>query len=268
MLELPAIEWRDRQVPLPDGLIWERRPGDLLLPTRLTREVLDQKRREIGTADFEAQYNQRPAPPGGHLFRTEWFRRFDLKAARREHYEYVWQSWDTALSEEEAADYTACVTLGLRGRQIHVLDVFRDRLGFVEQIAAIHRLKEAYDAQLVTIEAISGGVQLFEELYRRQGHVWVHGSNERIGKIPRAQQQTARIERGDVYLPAEAPWLDAFLAEIHAFSRGKNDDMVDSFIQGLRLLDHGSRDLGHTRYAEYWREQRQRTREATLDAGF
>ena len=267
VLELPAIEWRNREVPLPDGLIWERQPGDLLLPTRLTREVLDQKRREIGTADFEAQYNQRPSLPDGHLFKAEWFRRFDLQAARREHYEYVWQSWDTALSEEENADYTVCVTLGLRARQIHVLDVFRDRLGFVEQIAAIHRLKERFEAQLVTIEAVSGGVQLFEELHRRQGHVWAHASNGRIGKIPRAQQQTARIDRGDVWLPTEASWLSAFTAEVLAFPRGKNDDMVDAFVQGLRLLDFGTRDLKHTRYFEYWRDVRDRIRDATLDAG-
>jgi phage terminase large subunit-like protein len=41
------------------------------------------------------------------------------------------------------------------------------------------------------------------------------------------------VEAGNVYLPASAPWLDAFLNEFSLFPASKNDDMVDAITMAL-----------------------------------
>lgn len=38
---------------------------------------LEELRREMGERDFEAQYNQRPLPPGGAIFKADWLQRYD-----------------------------------------------------------------------------------------------------------------------------------------------------------------------------------------------
>ena len=50
-------------------------------------------------------------------------------------------------------------------------------------------------------------------------------------------KESAKIEDGQVRLPATAPWLERFLHEVAAFPNGKHDDQVDSMSQMLRALD-------------------------------
>lgn len=44
------------------------------------------------------------------------------------------------------------------------------------------------------------------------------------------------LENGDVYVPDQAEWLDAFLREVRSFPHGANDDMVDAFVHSLWFL--------------------------------
>ena len=44
------------------------------------------------------------------------------------------------------------------------------------------------------------------------------------------------LENGDVRLPVQAEWLDAFTRELRSFPHGTNDDMVDAFVHGLSFL--------------------------------
>ena len=41
-------------------------------------------------------------------------------------------SWDTALSSNQLADYSACVVLLVRNETVYMLDVFRARLEYPE----------------------------------------------------------------------------------------------------------------------------------------
>ena len=41
------------------------------------------------------------------------------------------------------------------------------------------------------------------------------------------------MERGEVWIPKNAPWLDNFEREVLAFPNGSHDDQVDSMVQFL-----------------------------------
>jgi phage terminase large subunit-like protein len=49
----------------------------------------------------------------------------------------------------------------------------------------------------------------------------------------RLRGQTAKIEGGFVLFPKDAPWLNAYLAELLAFPNSKHDDQVDSTVFAL-----------------------------------
>jgi integrase len=71
---LPAeAETRTAIVSPRSGRILVREPGDLLWPAREGRAELPTAREMLGSAAYEGQYQQRPAPAGGALFRREWF---------------------------------------------------------------------------------------------------------------------------------------------------------------------------------------------------
>ena len=58
----------------------------------------------------------------------------------------------------------------------------------------------------------------------------------RLSKEERAIVVAPMLENGDVYLPHDAEWLNAFMRELRSFPHGANDDMVDAFVHGLKFL--------------------------------
>ena len=64
--------------------------------------------------------------------------------------------------------------------------------------------------------------------------VWTSASGRRGRKADRMVAQSFKIEAGQVFLPAQAEWLDTFLLELLAFPQGKHDDQVDSISQFLK----------------------------------
>jgi phage terminase large subunit-like protein len=58
-------------------------------------------------------------------------------------------------------------------------------------------------------------------------------------KITRALAATAKVARREVYLPADAPWLDEFLGELVTFPNGRHDDQVDTLAYTAREIQRG-----------------------------
>jgi len=68
---------------------------------------------------------------------------------------------------------------------------------------------------------------------------WLQAMPPVGSKQDRASQQTPKFERGEIYVPTEAPWLRTFEDEYARFPHGKHDDQVDSVVQFLAALDTG-----------------------------
>ena len=79
VLSFPAIAETDEEHRI--ETIWgprcfRRRQGEALHPEREPLEVLHRIRRTIGEYNFASQCQQSPAPLGGGLVKTEWFKRY------------------------------------------------------------------------------------------------------------------------------------------------------------------------------------------------
>ena len=123
-LNLPAIAEFEQVVPLGPGRHHCRKPGELLQPQREPLSVLDELKSTMGSADFAAQYQQQPVPASGNLIKWSWFTTYD-EPPRWQAGDKLILSWDTAMNAGELSDYSVCVVLQVRGRTVHVLDVFR-----------------------------------------------------------------------------------------------------------------------------------------------
>lgn len=235
---LPMIEFKKRRVELLPGKFITREPGQLLHEARIGQLELGRIRAEMGERDFEAQYNQRPIPPGGALFKLQWLKRYE-KALQLNAYEGVFQSWDTAYQLGETNDYSVCTTWGLIGKQHHLLDVYRARLPFNELEKKVRELRKTWNAGLVIVEGIGAGISLRQNIAGALPGHWLQTLKPESSKQDRASQQTPKFERGEVYLPEEAPWLATFETELLSFPHDKHDDQVDSMVQYLKSFDLG-----------------------------
>lgn len=228
-LNLPAIAEKEERIAIGAGRYYHRRVGDLLDPAREDQTVLDQMRHDIGPVAFSAQYQQDPITPEGNLLRWQWFGTYDEMPSRSELLKVV-QSWDTGMTAAPTSDYSVCTTWGFRANKWLLLDVFRERLDYPDLKAAVVRLQRRWHADKVVIEDAGSGKSLAQDLRLHkpfQPLLWP----ARQDKEERFIGTLGEVEAGNILLPVEAPWLDAFRSEMKAFPQGRHDDQVDSFSQ-------------------------------------
>jgi len=168
-------------------------------------------RRAWGRCFFSAQYQQAPEPAGGKIIKRKMLRYYF--AVEQRSTDRIVLSWDIALSEKEAADYSACVVLLNRGDLYYVLDVIRGKFPFNKLIDEIIEVKERYGkAASLVIE--DGGISYGLIQALREKHVNVVDYKPKGDKAERLISQIDLFEGGSVLLPKDAPWLEAFVAEL------------------------------------------------------
>jgi predicted phage terminase large subunit-like protein len=230
-LNLPAIAVDDESIATGFGLVKSRRKGEPLCPEREPITTLEQVRVEMGSAAFSAQYQQDPTPPGGNRIRWEWFGTYDEEFSRSD-FQWVAQSWDTALTAEPTSDFSVGTTCGFREKRWYPLDLCRERFDFPDLKRRVRHLAERWKADAVLIERAASGIPLFQQLRQEDPRSWRYFSRHpRLEKVTRMEAQTARLESGRYLLPSDARWLTDFRRELLAFPKGKYDDQVDSLIQ-------------------------------------
>jgi predicted phage terminase large subunit-like protein len=243
VLELPAIETRERLIPIAKDVNWGRKPGIALLPTHMDLLEFEAKRREIGNRNFEAQYQQTPTPAGGNIIRPEWFVEIP-GSLRLSDYEAVIQSWDPAAVPGKSNDYSVCTTWGLIGNHIDLLHVHREQYLQPGLLRVAAKLRQQWKPKLLIVEAVGSGRGVYDHL-RQQSGCDVRAHKPNVGKEERMAIQSPKIEGGLVRLPLSAPWKERFLAEVAAFPNGKYDDQVDSMSQALFILESRPPQIRH-----------------------
>lgn len=254
VLNLPAIAEADETHAYETFMgrfMYRRAEGSPLHPTRMPLEELDRIRATMGEASWASQYQQRPAPAGGGLVHTDWFKRYG-EADLPEAFDRVLQSWDTANTAAQRSDYSVCTTWGIKDKRRYLLNVFRERLIYPDLKRAVVAQAKMHAATTVLIEDHASGTQLLQD-FRREGFFTVEGRKYAADKATRMAAQADQIENGFVYVPKEAHWLAEYLHELSVFPNGKYDDQVDSTSQALDGLNNPQ--LSSAGFVEYMRQE-------------
>lgn len=210
--------------------------GELLFPERFPREVVERDKKVMGSAAVAGQFQQRPSPRGGGIFKDQWWQYYD-KLPRME-WRGIWA--DTAQKAGEKNDYSVLQCWGKsKSGDAYLIDQIRGKWEAPELLAnarAFWAKHKAGDSALRSfrIEDKVSGTGLIQTL-KREG-VPVQGIQRLSGqdKVSRAMDAAPSIEAGLVHLPKDAPWLSDFLAEARAFPQGKNDDQIDPMCDAIK----------------------------------
>ena len=235
VVNLPAIAEIDEFIPLGHNRFYRRTKNSVLHAEREPLAVLNELKQTMGSLDFSAQYQQQPIPVGGNLVKWSWFRFYDEPPVPRPT-DRIILSWDTAMSSNELADYSACVVLLLRGETVYVLDVYRARLDYPDLkrkvIEIYRRWRHSTLICALIVENKGSGMSLMQDL--RRDNIHAIAMEPEGDKVMRMSAQSARIEAGSVLLPERASWLDEFRRELLAFPASNHSDQVDAFSQALK----------------------------------
>ena len=265
IINFPAIAEASEAIPyatFAGPRVFRRREGEALHPTRMPIELLEKQRATVGEAIWATQYQQRPAPAGGGLVKTAWFRRYDEQ--ERPAFDRIIQSWDTANKVGEWNDWSVCTTWGVKGKDIYLLHVFRKRLEYPDLKKAVREQARLHSATLVLVEEHQSGVQILQEL-RRDGFGQLRAVKAKKDKQVRMINQTSILENGLVHIPREAPWLAEYLHELAMFPNGKWDDQVDSTSQALNAIAARSDGENYEEFMRQVLEERRRGPQSEIE---
>jgi len=232
---LPAIAEHDEQVDIGGGRTLLRKAGSLLDTKREPVEVLDELKRNLGTAAFQAQYQQRPVPAEGAMIKREWLRTYS-RLPPFAPTDIIVHSWDTAQKTAAQNDFSVGTIWRLSGPDAYLLNVVRGRFDFP---TLKHKVRQQFYQQkprTILIEDTGVGTALAQELHR-EGLPIIAMPLLGLDKISRMSVQSAKIEQGRLFLPERAVWLGDFLSELLAFPNGRHDDQVDTVSQLFAWMD-------------------------------
>jgi predicted phage terminase large subunit-like protein len=228
-------------------------PGEILFPALYPQKVLDQARRDLGSAGYAGQHQQRPSPAEGGMLQRAWWRfwkprglvsflKFRLPDGsegeiyaidRPEKFDAVIQSWDCAFKDKQTSDYVVGQVLARVGADRYLLHQVRDRMDMPRTAQAIRTMSADYpNAGAKLVEDKANGPAVIQFLQHEiPGLIEI---NPEGGKMSRAAAVSPEVEAGNWYLPHPgiAPWVADFIEECAAFPNGAHDDQVDAWSQG------------------------------------
>lgn len=207
--------------------------GDLLNPQRFDANAIAQLKRNLGSYGTAGQLQQRPAPTGGGIVKSAWFKRW-TQAALPPRFDNVEVCVDANFKDGKKADNTAIGVWGDLGPASYLLDMVPPRaMSYVDmkrvllELAAKYTVDGRCSIRAWRIEAAANGHALISELKSVLAGVVPFNPAEFGSKVARTEASSPQIEAGNVWIPAQASWVDAYLGEMIAFPNGAHDDMVD-----------------------------------------
>lgn len=203
--------------------------GELLFPDRFPASVVERDKTIMGSYASAGQFQQRPAPREGGMFKREWFDGRIIGAAPAG---TVWvRHWDLAATASEKADRTAGVKMGRTpdGRYVvaHVIKTQSEGNEVRKLIRAIADVDgKGCMISLPQDPGQAGKVQKQDFVAQLAGFN-VRALQETGDKVTRAEPFSAQCEAGNVFL-VRGPWIEGYLDELCLFPNGKFKDQVDA----------------------------------------
>jgi len=225
--------------------------GKSLWPEYWKLEELEGVKASIPVGKWNAQYMQNPTAEEGAIIKREWWQKWEKEDPPE--CNYIIQSYDTAFSKSDRADYSAVTTWGIftesesNEEHIMLLDAVKGRWEFPQLKEEANELYKLYDPDMVLIEQKGSGMPLTQELRRMGIPVTPFTPSRGADKFTRMHSCAPVFESGMVWCP-ETNFADEVMEECASFPNGEHDDLADSMTQAILRFRQGGFIITPTDY--------------------
>ena len=206
------------------------------------RELLGVKA-SISEQKWQAQYQQNPVGDEGAIIKREWWNVWEKEKIPP--LQHIIQSYDTAYSKRETADFSAITTWGIFYPEeggppnIILVDMKKGRWDFPELKQVALEQQQYWDPETILIEAKASGMPLTQELRMMGIPVITYTPSKGNDKHVRVNSVAPLFEAGQVWAP-DHRFAEEVIEECAAFPYGDHDDLVDSTTQALLRFRQGA----------------------------
>lgn len=212
-------------------------PSDKVLwPEFWKKDELLRVKASLSLGKWNAQWQQNPVAEEGAIIKKEWWNKWEKKEIPP--VSYIMQSYDTAFSKKETADYSAITTWGVfkpnegDPEAIILMDAQRGRWDFPELKAKALQEYNYWEPDMVIVEAKATGTPLTDELRATGVPVVNYTPSKGRDKHTRMHMVAPIFESGKVWAP-DRRFAEEVIDECAAFPHGDNDDYCDSMSMAL-----------------------------------
>tara|TARA_R100000479_G_scaffold171746_2_gene115579 strand:+ start:1217 stop:2698 length:1482 start_codon:yes stop_codon:yes gene_type:complete len=206
------------------------------------KEELLSVKASLPISKWNAQWMQNPTAESGSIVKREWWQKWeqdDIPACHT-----VIQSYDTAFSKKETADYSAITTWGIfdpedgTEQAIILLDANRYRVDFPELKKIALEEYKYWEPDIVLIEAKASGTPLTHELRKMGIPVQSYSPSRGQDKIARMNSVSPMFESGMIWA-TDDQFAEEVIEEMASFPFGEHDDFCDSSTMALMRVRQG-----------------------------
>ena len=221
--------------------------GEPLWPEFWQKEELLKVKASLSPGKWNAQWQQNPVSDEVAMIKRDWWQEWEHEDVPN--LQYVIQSYDTAYSKKETADFSAITTWGVfepkkNGEQhLIMLDAKKGRWNFPELKQKAIEENEYWEPDMMLIEAKASGQPLADEMRLLNLPVITFSPGRRKGgnldKTTRMHMVSPIFESGKVWYPAGQRFAEDVIEEVASFPNGDHDDFCDSMTMALMRFRQG-----------------------------
>ncbi len=204
--------------------------GELLFPERFPKSVVERDKIALGPYATAGQFQQRPSPRSGGMFKRTDFKFVDaLPVGTKQRKVRNWDLAATIAAPGTDPDWTAGVRMSVYNGNYYIEDVTRFRAGPNKVRQAIRETGKADGGSchiLVPQDPGQAGKDQVATIISENAGKRIYAHRESKDKAMRAEPLAAQVEAGNVYILV-APWNEEFIHEMCSFPTG-HDDQVDA----------------------------------------
>lgn len=202
---------------------------DLFDPTRMSWEVLDDLRIDLGDFGYASQIGQSAVSNKGNLFKVEHFQIIHKMVPTPDIMNSV-RYWDKAGTAGAGAYTVGAKMLSLNNGKFLITDIKRGRWSSEQREAIIRQTAEADGMDTVIWheqEPGSGGKESAESTIRNLAGYITYADKVSKNKELRADPYSVQVNNGNVLL-LYGPWNQDFIEEHRYFPNSTFKDQVDA----------------------------------------
>ena len=229
--------------------------GKPLWPEFWKLQELEGVKASLAPQKWNAQWLQQPTASESAIFKREWWKIWE-DPDRMPNIEYILQSYDTAFSSKQTADFSAITTWGVfrpngefGPQALILLDSIKGRWDFPELKRVAFEQYNYWEPEMVIVEAKASGMPLTFEMRQMGIPVTNFTPSRGNDKVTRAHACAPLLESGQIWAP-DTRWAEELIEECAAFPNGDNDDLVDSTTQAILRFRQGGFVSDPTDYYE------------------
>lgn len=220
--------------------------GEILLPTKFTREHLEKLINEKGLSEFSAQYMNDPVPKETAIFGMDWkyYEEDDMRERNVTHYIGIDPAFFDPQSKNPETDFTAMVVVAIdEANNWFIRDIVKKRMTPKEILEMMFELDAYWKPKTIALESTAyQKVLSFQarEMMRDKNQFLPitelkHAGRNAKSKYERIQALEPRYAVGSIFHNIYVRQMTSLEDELRRFPRAKTDDVADALANILEV---------------------------------